>query len=718
MSDGRSPLAWLWGMILCAAVATPAAALDMSDMLIDSISAHPEVKEKIHVYRQVVSDRQIASSGWRPSVDLQASTGSFETDSPATGNTSTDYESSAVELSLTQNLFSGYSTTYQVEQTDALARAALFDVYDTADNLALRAIQAYLDVIRQRQLYSLAQDNVAAHERILAQIRDRNQSGVGRRSQLQQTEGRLARAQASLVAQLNNLEDAASRLHEILGRYVDPWSMTPPTTPRLPAKSLDKLIDLALSGHPAMRVAESNVLAAQSEYRRSLSTRYPNLDLRLATEHGEDLDGIPGTTDQSSVTLVLTYNLYRGGRDSAQQQKQISSVYEQKEFAARVRRQVINTLRLAWIADNSLNQQLSYLQTHVIKSGETVESYREEFFIGQRDLLDLLDAENELNSARNQYVSASFDALEARYRVYEGIGILFEGAGVDFKLEDGRLRVARLDTRGTDKLPIPVDEDADRENDPMDHCDNSLLGLGVNKFGCREDGDLRKLEPSSYKSNTPPAPADDVFEIESGGILMITPQQLLANDIDTDKDTLEVVKVSQPKTGRLAFDRNKNLIYRSTEDFSGTDSFSYTVTDTKGASVSATATVRIRVRQPATIDLGKVQLVNFEYDRVDLTRYSRTKVDSIIKRVRNTRDVEIDIYTHTDSTGSDAYNLDLSQRRANALRQLLVQSGIDPARINAVGKGEANPIADNSTVAGQAINRRAEFIFKTNTQLE
>jgi adhesin transport system outer membrane protein len=710
-------MSWLWGLILCIAVATPARALDMDDMLIDSISAHPEVKEKIHVYRQVVSDQRIASSGWRPSVDLQASTGSFETESPATGNTSTDYDSSSVELSLTQNLFNGYSTTYQVEQTEALARAALFDVYDTADNLALRAIQAYLDVLRQRRLYTLAQENVAAHERILAQIRDRNQSGVGRRSQLQQTEGRLARAQASLVAQLNNLEDAASRLHEILGRYVDPWGMTPPSTPRLPADSLDMLIDLALSGHPAMRVAESNVLAAQSEHRRSLSTRYPNLDLRLATEHGDDLDGIPGATDETSVTLVLTYNLYRGGRDSAEQQKRISAVYEQKEFAARVRRQVINTLRLAWIADTSLTRQLSYLQTHVIKSGETVESYREEFFIGQRDLLDLLDAENELNSARNQYAVARFDALEARYRVYEGIGILFEGAGVDFQLDEGRLRVARLDTAVVDELPIPVDEDADRENDPMDHCDNSLRGLGVNEFGCREEGDLGKLKPQAFKSNTPPVPADDVFEIDSGGILIITLQQLIANDTDADEDPLEVVEVSQPKTGRLAFNRDKNLVYRSTEDFSGTDSFEYTVTDTRGASVTATATVRIRVRQPENIDLDRVQLLNFEYDRVDLTRYSRSKVSSIIEHIRDTRDVEIDIYTHTDSTGSDAYNLALSQRRANALRQLLVQSGIDPARIHAVGKGETSPIADNSTSAGQAINRRAELIFKSGTDL-
>ena len=196
---GRGPVlkGLLSGVLLGACGIAPVQAIEMRDLLVDSLSQHPEVKEKIHVYRQVVSDQDIASSGWRPRVDLQASTGSFETDSPSTGNTSTDYESSSVELSLTQNLFNGYDTTYQVEQTRFLARAALFDVYDTADNIALLAVQAYLDVLKQRRLYELAQENVAAHEKILAQIRDRAQSGVGRRSQLQQTEGRLARAQAS-----------------------------------------------------------------------------------------------------------------------------------------------------------------------------------------------------------------------------------------------------------------------------------------------------------------------------------------------------------------------------------------------------------------------------------------------------------------------------------------------------------------------------------------
>jgi len=687
-------------------------------MVVDSISAHPEVKEKVHAYRRVVNDRTIAESGWRPSVDLQASTGYFNTESPGTNDESVDYNSSSVELSLTQNLFNGYDTTNQIAQSKARITAALYDVYDSADNIGLRAVQAYLEVLKQRRLYQLALDNVAAHEKILAQIRERNLSGVGRRSQLQQTEGRLVGAQASLVAQQNNLADASTQLHQIRGRYVDPNSLREPDLPSVPAKTLEELTDQALIDHPAMRVADSNIVAAQSDYRRSLKTRYPNVDLRLATEYGNDLDredGLDRSSEETSLVLNFTYNFYSGGKNDAESQKKVSTVYEQKEFAARVRRQVINTLRLSWTADDLLVQQLIYLNAHVIKAGQTVESYREEFFIGQRDLLD---AENELNRTRNQYAEARYDSYGARYRVYEGIGRLFEATNVEFDLDEGQLTVARLVTDEVDQLPIPVDEDADKELDPLDHCDNSIPGAKVNPFGCLEPVEVSKIEAVQTRPNSAPILNDDSFEIETNGILIITTEQLLANDSDEDSDDIEIIDVGQPVVGNLAFDPNGNLVYRPLEGFIGLDSFRYTATDNKSAAVSATATVSIKVREPAAINLAETQLVNFIYDEAELTAISKSRVEAIIKQVKLAEDITIEIYTYTDNIGSDAYNIALSARRAAALKSLLVANGIAEADIRAIGKGEDDPIADNSTPAGQAINRRGEFIFKTKSTAE
>ena len=707
------PGALLLGLLLFARSVN---ALDLSAVIVDSISAHPEVKEKIHVYRQILRDRDIAESGWRPSVDLEASTGVYDTESPITGNESVNYDSTNLELSMTQNLFNGYDTTYQVEQAEARIDAALYDVYDTADNIALRATQAFFEVVKQRRLYQLAIENVAAHEDILAKIRDRNLSGVGRRSQLQQTEGRLARALARMIGQQNNLEDAATQLHQILGRYVDHENLKEPDLPVRSRMSLDELTDVALSNHPAMRVASSNIKAAQSGHLRSLGSLYPSIDLRLATEFGDNIGGLPGNTEETRLMINLTYNLYRGGRDSAQQQQKVSAVYEQKEFAARVRRQVINTLRLSWTADDLLVRQLVFLEGHVIKSGQTVESYKEEFFIGQRDLLDLLNAGTEYNNAKNQYAEARYDSLAARYRVFEGIGQLFTATGIDYTLGPDGLTIGRLDTSQLDVLPIPDDEDADLEIDPLDHCDNSVPASLVNPFGCLEAVDNEPVETSQSIENASPLVGNDKFEMEASGILVISKTQLLANDSDSNSDKLEIVDISQPEIGRLAFNQNGNLVYRPDEGFTGIDRFKYTVTDNNTTNV--TATVEIHVREAFKIDLSNLHPVNFAYNSIELTELSKTRVTAIIEQIKSSQKVSVKIYTHTDNIGSDAYNIALSQRRADALKIQLVQNGVKDENITAIGVGERQPIADNASEAGQAINRRGEFIVSSKSVAE
>ena len=699
-------------VLLSTAICHSVNAIEISDLVADTISAHPEVKEKVHVYRQVIRDQEIAESGWRPSIDLEASSGLYDTESPSTGNKSVDYDSTRLELSVTQNLFSGYDTTHQIKQTKARARAALLDLHDTASNIALDAIQAYIDVVKQQRLLELAQQNVNSHEEILSQIRERNNSGVGRRSQLQQTEGRVARAHASLVAQQNNIQDSLTLLHQVLGRYIDQDSLVEPSLPDLPLDSLDTLIDQAIVGHPAMLVAQNNVKAAQSDHSRSLSRRYPNLDLRLAYEIGEDIGGISGDTDEVSLTLNLSYNFYRGGADTADQQKKISATYAQKEFAARVRRQIINTLRLAWMADDSLNRQITFLNAHVTKAAETKDSYREEFFIGQRDLIDLLDAANELNSARNQQVEAYYDAIAARYRVYEALGQTFEALNLETRLTDSNLTIARIEALADDKFPLPDDEDQDREVDTLDHCDNSNSRAIVNTYGCQHIEQAKIIDSDNYqKTNSVPVVGHDYFDVDSDGILFLTREQLLANDSDANNESLTIIDVGKPNNGKLAFKLDRNLVYRPAEGFKGVDSFTYTVSDGNGATAIANATVHIKVIEMLEIDLDKVQLVNFKYNRAELTDISKTKVKRIIDKVNTSGDFQIMIRTYTDSSGTDSYNMSLSQRRAKALEEMLTSNQINPDFLFAEGRGEEDPIADNSTKSGQAINRRGELIF-------
>lgn len=688
-------------------LSTSASAMELNDIVADSIQAHPEVLEQVHVFRQTDRDRDIAGSGWRPSVDVQASAGRYETESPFTQNIQREYNSSRAELSVTQNLFNGFDTTYQQEQTEARLQSALFEIFDTADNIALDIVQAYIDVLRQRKLVELATDNVSNHERILSQIRERSESGVGRRSELQQTEGRVARAQASLIAQQNNLQDAESRLHELLGRYVVASRLEDPQFPEHPGQTLDELIDIALEKHPAIKVANYNVSAAMADAGRARSNNYPQLDLQLAKEVGNDISGLDGTLDELRLVLNLRYNLYRGGADRATASKRISAVHQNREFSRKVQRQIINTLRLAWTADQSLTQQMHFLEAHIEKSRETVESYGEEFFIGQRDLIDLLNAENELNSAQNQYANAYYDALVARYRILEGVGILFPALNLDVSVGEDDLLISKVRAQGDDALPLDPDRDKDKEMDKSDHCDNTIPGNSVNDFGC-EGGLDNKFGYS--QANMAPVPGDDRLEVDMNGVLMVSQTMLLGNDIDADKDNLRLVDFTQPQSGALAFDERKNLVYRPVDGFVGADQFTYTITDGQGA--VATANVEIVVSINEDNRLTKTQYVNFQSGKATLTPGSQEKLDSIINRINSIDFTTIGIYAYTDDVGSDTYNLALSNRRAAALKEVLVAKGLDGKKITAFGMGEKHPIADNATPEGKAINRRGELHVK------
>ena len=696
-------------------------AVDLPDFVADTISAHPDVREQVHIFRQVVEDKVIAKSGWRPSVDLEASAGTFRSESPVTGPDSVEFESTRAELSVTQNLFNGFDTTNQIKQTNARINSELYELFDIADNIALAAAQAYLELLKQQRLYELAVKNVKAHQDTLERIRVRSESGVGRRSQLEQTEGRVARAKASLIAQENNLQDAATELHQVAGRYINPEELVEPEIPERVSLDIENLTAQALKQHPAIRVAEHNIEAAEFDYRRSLSKRRPSVDLRLAQELGQDINGLEGSTDDLSLILSLNYNLYKGGANKALARQKISSVHELQQFAARTRRQVINTLRLAWAAENSLSSQLSFLQEHVDKSKATLASYQEEFFIGQRDLIDVLDAENELNSAQNAYANAYFDFLSARFRIREGVGSLFAALKLDAKVEDQDFQISKIQAVGQDKLPYPDDRDVDKVINPDDQCDNSIIDNQVGRFGCADslsiefdENNVRGVAPSAGEGDVADqslSPVDDVLALGKDMIITFSFDDLLSNDGEEDNE-LQLEGFTQPLNGELALDASgeSNLIYRPIEGFIGRDRFNYTVVDKRED--KAQATVHLDVTEPDKLDLTQTHYVNFLFNKTALTRPSQEKVDMVANVLADSPELEVWVFAHTDSRGTNRYNLDLSKRRASAIRNLLITRGIDAKRVKANGVGESRPLVDNSTEAGRAINRRGEFHFR------
>lgn len=108
----------------------------------------------------------------------------------------------------------------------------------------------------------------------------------------------------------------------------------------------------------------------------------------------------------------------------------------------------------------------------------------------------------------------------------------------------------------------------------------------------------------------------------------------------------------------------------------------------------------------------------FDTDKSDLKSDARTNLDGLAASLQKNPQTNITIVGHTDNTGTHEHNMDLSIKRAEAVKAYIASNNVDPARLTTKGKGESEPIADNSTVEGRSQNRRVEVIIVANDQMK
>lgn len=123
-----------------------------------------------------------------------------------------------------------------------------------------------------------------------------------------------------------------------------------------------------------------------------------------------------------------------------------------------------------------------------------------------------------------------------------------------------------------------------------------------------------------------------------------------------------------------------------------------------------------RVGEGIKVTLGE-NTVNFDFNSANLTALAKANLDKLFTVLQENADTNINIYGYTDSKGTDEYNLGLSERRAQAVKNYLTTKGLASSRLISIGMGEKEPIASNDTEAGRAQNRRVEFAITANEEM-
>lgn len=372
----------------------------------------------------------VVSGELRPSLDVRAVRGREDRSSPI--NDFGRYNRSDVQFTATQLLFDGFQTQDRVKAADFEARRDLQGHIRASENAALEVTQAYLEVALYQRLKDFADQNYYVHQQVADRIAKRVSSGVSAGVDYEQVKARLALAESNVFTEAANLHDTKAELQRITGELVYVENLPLPLLPpQLLGNTRSAVLRVALDRSPRVREATENMLAVSAERDSSRGSFFPRIDLRYRNEQSSNIEGLLGDFDTEAVELVFNFNFYRGGTDEARRresnQRYYSAMEARKQACWDTRREVL----VAYNDAQVLERQIEFLSTQLASQRLARIAYEDEFNLGSRSLLDLLDSQNELFDTQRALVRAETDLIAARAKALAEAGSLLSALGVD-----------------------------------------------------------------------------------------------------------------------------------------------------------------------------------------------------------------------------------------------------------------------------------------------
>lgn len=396
-----------------------------------ALEKNPEVQAQWYNFVESVSNQKVARAGYLPSVDFNAAYGMGDRDFDESGWK----RQGEAEISLTQVLFDGFRMQSRVKQGDYTALKSYYELNDSIERKALEASQAFLDVTRFRNLEKLAQANVNRHQHTFDQIQQRANQGVGNRADLSQAAGRLSLAQTNLMTEQANLIDMEARYLRLVGKAPAKELAPVELDADIPG-TLSGILNASYQNNKSLLAALSDTEYARASAQEAKSSLYPKLSFVARTgvyqnrnSFKEDID--PRNYGQdSAVELRLNYNLFNGGADKASYKAATARVMKADDLKQKACIDIRQSASIAYNNVNNLSKQMEWLQRHRDESAAVVKAYSDQFDIGRRSLLDVLDAENEAFQSDRAYSSAQYDLMNAQLQVLYYVGQLLPVLGV------------------------------------------------------------------------------------------------------------------------------------------------------------------------------------------------------------------------------------------------------------------------------------------------
>lgn len=406
-------------------LATPSFGATLEGAIMKAMETNPEVLIAERGKEAIEQELRQAKAGYLPTVDLTIGSGHERSNNTTTRNRADRQDNTGGHRSLWRNearliarqmVFDACETCHNVDQQEYRLESSVKNTKEVKENVSLRVVQAYLDVLRNQELVNLAQANVDNHKKYLKQIEARSSSGRGSKADIRQAEGRLALAESTVYAAKGELKNAKATYVQVVGEKPEDLKAFKAPVEMLPT-TRDEAVERAMANNPAIHSAQFDIYAADSAHRATKSAFFPRLDVELEANRAQNLDGTSEANNSYLAMARVSYNLYNGGADLARKRQQFARLEEAKDTLERDRREVEERMYEAWNDLETAKMRLKPLSSHVLSSEETKKAYKSQFDIGQRSLLDLLDTEVEYFNSKTAYINGKYAVDFAIYNV-------------------------------------------------------------------------------------------------------------------------------------------------------------------------------------------------------------------------------------------------------------------------------------------------------------
>lgn len=425
----------LAGLMLVGA-AVPASAETLAEALAAAYKDNPTLTAARAGLRATDESVNIQRASERPSASLS---GTYS-ETPLSRPTSPFSPERSISSSLTASvpIYQGGRVKNGIEGAKRRVEAGEFDLRGTELDVFAAVVGAYMDVIRTQSVVSLSRNNVGVLEVNLKATRDRFEVGDLTRTDVAQSEARLALARSDLQSAEAQLIAARERYIELVGH--EPVDLQPPPPlPGLPSNA-DDAVDVALANNPDLLAARKSREATKFDVSVAQGARLPTISAFSTGSYNGDLGSTPAGNQPDSKSVVvgarITVPLYQGGAPGSRVRQ--SKAYEQQamERETAVERNVVSQARSLYSSWQASNQVIESTKIAVSSNALSLQGVRAENSVGTRTILEILNAEQESFSSQVQLVTAQRNAYVAGFSL---LAVMGRVKATDLGLDGGSL---------------------------------------------------------------------------------------------------------------------------------------------------------------------------------------------------------------------------------------------------------------------------------------